>query len=312
MIEIFYLDKTVKKASLADLPKLRRKKIWIDITGITKDESIVIKSFFGLHPLTAEDLITPNARIKVEEFDDYLFCVFYGIKKSKIELIEIDFVVGKNFVISNHSKPIKSIEELKGDYEKVGNLLSKGVDFVFHRILDMEIDNFMPSLESIDDEIEDIEEKVTEKPSPELLSRILGLKRKMVMLKKVVFPQREKVSFLTKNDYRFISENAKPYFRDVYDHAIRVHDTVENYREAIGNTFDVYMSSVSNSMNEVMKVLSIIATIALPLTVISGIYGTNFSVLPGQGFAYGFWIMILAMVLLCVFMLFYFRKKRWI
>ena len=312
MMEIFYLDKVVKKASLADLPNLKKKKIWIDITGITKEESRVIKSFFGLHPLTAEDLVTPNARIKVEEFDNYLFCVFYGIRKSNIELIEIDFIIGKNFVISSHNKSFDSIAELKKDDEKVGKLLSKGADFVFYRILDMEIDNFMPSLESIDDEIEDIEEEVTKKPSPEMLSRILGLKRKMVMLKKVAFPQREKVSFLTKNDYRFISDAAKPYFRDIYDHAIRVHDTIENYREAIGNTFDVYMSSLSNSMNEVMKMLSIIATIALPLTVISGIYGTNFSILPGQNFAYGFWVMILAMAALCVVMLFYFRKKSWI
>jgi len=125
-------------------------------------------------------------------------------------------------------------------------------------------------------------------------------------------PQREKISFIAKNEYMFISKKSVPYFRDIYDHAIRVSDNVENYREAIGSAFDAYMSAVSNNMNEVMKVLSIIATIALPLTVISGIYGTNFNNLPGEFNPYGFWIMIAGMVVLCFGMLFYFRRKNWI
>lgn len=312
MIEIFYFDKTVKKGTAKDLNKLKNKQLWIDSTNITKKEVDLIKETFSLHPLTAEDLYSSKVRVKVEEFPDYLFCVFYGIQKTKtIEMVELDFIIGKNFLITHHKKGIESYSLLKNSRERLKNLFRKGNDFLFHRLLDMEIDNYSPVLETVDDRIEAIEEKVTKHPKPELLTRVLKLKRLLVQVKKIVFPQREKISFLAKNEYRFLSKKSIPYFRDIYDHSIRVSDAVDNYREAISNTFDAYMSAVSNSMNEVMKVLSIIATIALPLTVISGIYGTNFAELPGSGFAYGFWVMILGMVLLSLFMVYYFKRKSW-
>jgi len=312
VIDIFYFDKNLKKGALKDLDKLKTKQIWIDIIDITKKEADLIKEKFNLHPLTTEDLFNSGIRVKVEEFPNYLFCVFYGIQKTKtIELIELDFILGENFIISNHRKEIPSYNELRNNKEKLENLFKKGNDFIFHKLLDSEIDNYFPVLETIDDQIEDIEEKVTKKTSPRLLTEILKLKRLIVQIKKSAFPQREKISFLAKRDHKLISKKAIPYFRDIYDHAIRVSDTIDNYREAVGNTFDAYMSSVSNSMNEVMKVLSIIATIALPLTVISGIYGTNFQILPGATVIYGFWIMIFAMILLGVGMIYFFKKRGW-
>lgn len=312
MIDVFYFDKKIKKGDFKSIGKLKGKRIWIDITDIKKEESEVISKYFNLHPLSKEDLINLPMRIKVEEFPDYLFCVFYGILDDKqLSLSGLDFVIGKNFLITNHKKRINSFEELKKNPDILENVMKKGVDFLFHKLLDKEIDNFSPVLERIDDEIEHIEENVARKARPHLLKKILAIKRHIVLIKKVTMPQREKISFLAKNEYKLLSKNTIPYFRDVYDHAIRVSDQIENYREAIGNTFDIYMSSVSNNMNEVMKVLSIIATIALPLTVISGIYGTNFSNLPGQGFYYGFWIMILLMILMSVGMILFFKKKGW-
>ncbi len=312
MIEIFYLDKTVKSAGIKDLKKIKVRPLWIDVKDVTKEEELLLQKEFGLHPLTSEDLYNQGIRIKVEEFDKYLFCVFYGVeKRQKIELIELDFILGKNFLISNHKGDVKSFDDLKSNKEKLAELFRKGPDFIFHKLLDTEIDNYFPILENIDDEIEQIEEQVTKKVEAKLLDRILRLKRRITRIKKFTFPQREKISFLTKNDYPLISKKALPYFRDVYDHAIRVSDSVDNYREAAGNTFDVYMSALSNNMNEVMKVLSIIATIALPLTVISGIYGTNFSNLPGATFFHGFWAMIFAMILLVLGMMYFFRRRGW-
>lgn len=312
MIDIFYFDKELKKGNIKELNKLKDKQIWIDIKEITKEEAEIIRTNFDLHPLTVEDLINQNIRIKVEEFPNYLFCVFYGIQKIKlIELIELDFVLGENFIISNHKKEITSYNELKSNKEKLENLFKKGVEFIFHKLLDAEVDNYFPVLENIDDQIESIEEEVTKKAKPELLIKILKVKRLIVIIKKSVLPQREKISFLTRNNYKFISEKSIPYFRDIYDHSIRASDANDNYREAIGGTFDAYMSAVSNNMNEVMKILSIIATIALPLSVVSGIYGTNFAVLPGQNFIYGFWAMIFFMVLICTGMLYFFKRRGW-
>ncbi|MFC2016498.1 magnesium/cobalt transporter CorA [Chloroflexota bacterium] len=312
MIELFYYDGTVKKGNAKDLEKLKDRQIWIDTTDITKEESELLKNTFELHPLTTEDLYTFNARIKVEEFSNYLFCVFYGVKKIKaVGLVEIDFILGQNFIITNHKTEIESCTNLKNDFGRIETLFKRGNEFIFHKLLDSEIDNYLPVLEYIDDQIEDIEEKVTENPRPELLTKILKLKRSIVQIKKITLPQREKISFIAKSNYKFISKKAVPYFRDIYDHAIRVSDTIDNYREAIGSTFDAYMSAVSNKMNEVMKVLSIIATIALPLTVISGIYGTNFQSLPGSNIIYGFWIMIFLMILMSLGIIYFFKRRGW-
>ncbi len=312
MIEIFFYEKGVQKAKISDLKNIKNKQLWIDITDISEEEKELIQKTFELHPLTAEDLFNSNIRVKVEEFPHYLFCVFYGIiSLESIEMLELDYIIGDNFLITNHKKYIESYNKLKNDKERLSKLFEKGNVFLFHKLLDNEVDNYFSALEKIDDLIEIIEEEVTKNPNPKLLSRILNLKRQIVGIKKITLPQREKVSFLAKNDYKFISKDAIPYFRDIYDHSIKVSDSIDNYREAVVNTFDAYMSAVSNSMNEVMKVLSIIATIALPLTVISGIYGTNFTNLPGSGFIYGFWLMIFIMILLSASMILYFKKRKW-
>ncbi len=156
-----------------------------------------------------------------------------------------------------------------------------------------------------------MDKKIAKMPKREDLMKILQLKQNLSIIRKTVFAQREKVSFMVKNQYKLVSKKALPYFRDVYDHAIRVSDKVDNARESVMNAFDLYMSAVSNNTNEVMKVLSIFATIALPLTVISSIYGTNFLVLPGAQFRYGFWIMILAMVILGAAFIYSFKKRGW-
>lgn len=303
MMDIYLLDKKPKKIN-----DISQKNIWVDVTSITPKEAALLKERFSLHPVTIEDISNSNVRVKVEQFPDYLFCVFYSIKKAKeIQLTEVDFIVGKDFIITNHQKEIPSTKYLKENPSKI----SDKKDFLFHKILDMEIDNYPPILEIIDDQIEDIEEEITKKATPSLLSEVLKIKRQLVAIKKISFPQREKISLFTKNTYPFISKRSLPYFRDLYDHVIRISDTVENYRESAANTFDVYMSAVSNNMNDVMKTLSIIATIALPLTVISGIYGTNFANLPGENNPYGFWIMIIAMFLLSVFMVLFFKRRKW-
>ncbi|MDD2777708.1 MAG: magnesium/cobalt transporter CorA [Methanocellales archaeon] len=312
MIEIFFYENGVQRAKISDLKNIKNKQLWIDITNISEEEKELIQKTFELHPLTAEDLLNSNIRVKVEEFPNYLFCVFYGIiSLESIEMVELDYIIGDNFLITNHKKDIESYNQLKNDKERVSELFKKGNVFLFHKLLDHEVDNYFPALEKIDDLIETIEEEIAQKTKPELLTRTLNLKRQIVEIKKITLPQREKISFLAKNDYKFISKNAIPYFRDIYDHSIKVSDSIDNYREAVGNTFDAYMSAVSNSMNEVMKVLSIIATIALPLTVISGIYGTNFTNLPGSNFIYGFWIMIFIMIVLSASMILHFKKRKW-
>ena len=167
MIDIFYLDGGVKKAGLDSIKELKGRKIWIDATDMKKEEADSLKEHLGLHPLTAEDLFNSNVRIKVEEFPDYLFCVFYALKKGKrMSLMEMDFIIGKDFLLTNHKAEIKSFKELKSDDSRVERNMKKGLDMLFHRLLDLEIDNYFPTLEELDDRIEALEEEATQKPSP--------------------------------------------------------------------------------------------------------------------------------------------------
>lgn len=317
-MDIFYFEEgEVKKARAKQLSGLKDHSLWIDVTDITKAEEALLQKEFNLHPVTAEDLFKQDVRIKLETFPNYLFCVFYGIaekgakEKKRAELTELDFVLGKTFLITNHKRGIASCSELKKDKEKLKAILGKGSDFLFHKILDVETDNYFPMLGKIDEELEAVEEEISWATKPEQLRKILALKTEISVVKKHVLPQREKISYLAKEGHKYISQEAMPYFRDIYDHSIRVSDAIEHYKEMITAAFDLHMLGVTNSTNEIVKVLSIIATIALPLTVISSIYGTNFTYLPGAGRTYGFWVMLLLMVFLISFMVFFFRKRGW-
>lgn len=310
MIEIFYYDKGLKEAKITDLDRLKNKKIWVDITGMTIEDRDVLLSKFKLHHLTVDDLFKSRVRIKIEEFPEYIFCVCYGIKKN--DLVELDFVLGKNFLITNHKPKLDSFTSLKENKNKLESLFKNGNDFIFHWLLDYEVDNFFPFIDDIDESIEEVDDMVIRKPRRTTLKKIQSIKKQINELKKVSFPQRDKIANLAKKEYSFISKKAVPYFRDIYDNSIRLSDSIESCRDAIGNTFEAYMSSVSNSTNEAMKVLSIISTIGLPLTAISGIYGTNFRILPGSDHPIGFWIMLGIMTAFVAGMIFFFKKNEWI
>ncbi|MBI4440426.1 magnesium/cobalt transporter CorA [Candidatus Woesearchaeota archaeon] len=311
MIDAYYFDKSVKRVNVADLRKLRSRKLWVDITNITKKEAELVRETFGLHPLTIEDFSKTHTRVKVEEFPNYLFCVFYGIRGTS-ELVELDFVLGRNFIISNHFGEIPAYNGLKSNRERLGRLFREGNDFIFHYLLDTQVDNYFPILDAIDDEIEELEEKVVRSADPAIMRKILELKKSVLLIKRAALPAREKLSYLLLNKSSLISDKAIPYFRDIYDHSIRVCDAVDTNREAISGAFEFYMSAVNNSTNEIMKMLSIVATIALPLTVISSIYGTNFRFIPGAENPLGFWFMVVMMVVISATMFRYFWKRGWI
>ncbi|MBS3164686.1 magnesium/cobalt transporter CorA [Candidatus Woesearchaeota archaeon] len=317
MIDIFYLEQgTIRRAGVEKLPSLKGKPLWVDITDITREDAALMRKIFGLHPLTEEDLHSARTRIKVEIFPSYLFFVFYGLRRQQelgeeLVQVEYDIVLGKNFLVSTHSLPCPGVDEMKSNPGKLAGLLGSGPDMLMHHLLDKEVDYFFPVLDELDDHIELLEDEVTAKYTRAQLAQILRLKSAIVAVKRMMFQEREKVSFLAKNEYPFIRKESMPYFRDVYDHMILASEMVDNQRDIISHSFDVYMSAVSNSMNEVMKTLSVMATIALPLTVLGGIYGTNFVNLPGSASPFGFWVMIGGMLAISVGMLGYFRWRGW-
>jgi len=315
MITIHYYDRRLRtiEFSKSNLNKVKNKPLWIDVEKGTKEHFQILKDVFKLHPLTVEDLLSKPTHVKIEEFSKYLLVVLKAISsEGNYKLAELDLVIGKNFLITNHRDSRSSLNALMSDPERLAPLMKKGVDFLLHRLIDLEVDNYMPVLQQIDSKIVALEEEAIKSPESRVLKKILSLKRTLGEISKSSFPQREIIGILARRQYKYISPGVEAYFRDVFDHALHISTTIDSHRDSLNRAFDAYMSSLSNNTNDVMKLLSIIATIMLPLTFITGIYGMNFLFLPASKHPLGFWGVIVFMILLAAFMLIVFWRKKWI
>jgi magnesium transporter len=299
----------------------RKTVTWINVSGL-KDKSVLEKlcHHFGLHPLVIEDILHTSQRPKVEDYDEYLYIVarmlHIGGNKQGIHSEQISIVLGKTFVISFQEEDGDIFNPIRERIRKnKGRIRRSGPDFLAYSLLDMIVDNYFIIIEAIGERIEGMEEELIRSASPKTLQKIHKLKREMVMLRKSVWPLREVVNALereVRSKTPLIKKDTGIYLRDLYDHTIQVIDTVETYRDMSSGMLDIYLSSVSNKMNEVMKVLTIIGTIFIPLTFITGLYGMNFKFMPELSHPLGYPAVIFIMLVMIVGMLFYFRRKKWI
>jgi len=272
---------------------------WINIDGVHQAEIIeAIGGHFGIHPLVLEDIMNTAQRPKMEDFDDYLFVVLRmltsGREGVRIEEEQVSMLVGANFVISFQEKQGDVFNPLRERIRKAkGRIRKSGSDYLAYALMDAIVDNFFILFEGIGEELEALEEEVVSEPMPVTLQAIHSLKRDMVHIRRSIWPLREMVAGLARAEAALVSEEVTPYFRDVHDHVIQVIDTTETCRDMISGLLDIYLSSLSNRMNEVMKVLTVIATIFIPLTFIAGVYGMNFQHMPELGWSWaypwGFW-----------------------
>lgn len=290
---------------------------WINIDGIHHVNLVEqIGKCFDLHPLVMEDIITSDQRPKMEDYGNYLFLVLkmlqYDEKEQDVKVEQVSLILCSSYVIS--------FQERKGDVfdiirnrikEGKGRIRKMGSDYLAYALIDAIVDNYFSILEKIGEKIEDIETEVITNPSPETLQEIYSLKRDMIYLRKSVWPLREAVTQMGRGEIKLIKKTTEVFLRDVYEHTIQVMDTIELFRDMISGMLDIYLSSVSNKMNEVMKVLTIIATIFIPLTFIAGIYGMNFRNMPELGWNWGYFIVLFVMLCISLIMIVYFRKKRW-
>ena len=290
---------------------------WINIDGIHDIEIIEkIGKHFDLHPLILEDIVNTEQRPKIEDFGDYIFIVlkmfYYNEKGDGIQAEQVSLIVGSNFVISFQERegdifnPIR--ERIKNGK---GRIRQMRADYLAYALLDTIVDGYFVIPEKLGEKIESLEEKLVANPTPEILAIMNDLKRNLIMLRKSIWPLREVISGLQRVESPLIQESTHIYLRDVYDHTIQVIDTIETSRDILSGMLDIYLSSISNRMNQVMKVLTIIATIFIPLTFIAGIYGMNFKYLPELGWKWSYPLVLLGMVFIGVSMLVYFRRKKW-
>jgi magnesium transporter len=290
---------------------------WINVTGIHQPEILEeIGEHFGISSLVLEDVMNTNCRPKIDDDKNYLFIVLkmidYEDDNKTINTEQVSLILGENYVISfqENEKDLfdKIRERLRMNTTK---LRSKGCDYLAYCIMDKIIDNYFYIVESMGDILEDMEEEVTENPGRDFTHRINELKQSNIYLRKSVWPLREVINFLLRGESKQIKPETLPFFRDLYDHSIQVIDTVETYRDLLSDIMEVYLSTISLRMNEVMKVLTVISTIFIPLTFIVGVYGMNFKNMPELGWHYGYFGIMGFMLLVAVTMIIYFRRRNW-
>jgi len=291
---------------------------WINIEGVYQVEVIEkIGAHFGIHPLVLEDIMHTVQRPKIEEFEDYIFVVvkmiYFDDKKNDIEAEQLSIILGPNFVISFQEKEGDVFDHVRERIRRnKGRIRKMKPDYLAYALIDTIVDHYFIVLEKLGEKIEGMEEELVTKPTPETLQSIHILKRELIFLRKSIWPLREVVNVLERGESSLIDESTGIYLRDVYDHTIQVVDTVETFRDMVSGMLDIYLSSISNKMNEVMKVLTIIATIFIPLTFVAGLYGMNFKYIPELEWHWGYFAVLFVMVIIGFVMVLYFRNKKWL
>jgi len=291
---------------------------WINIDGLHEVGIIEkIGKHFSIHPLILEDILHTGQRPKMEDFEDYIFLVvkmfYHDERDSEIKMEQVSLLLGSNFVISFQERGgdiFNPIRERIRNHK--GRIRRMKADYLGYALLDTIVDNYFIILEKIGEDIENMEEELVTRPTPETLQTIHNLKRELIVLRKSIWPLREVVNSLERGESPLINEATGVYLRDVYDHTIQVIDTIETFRDMVSGMLDIYLSSISNKMNEVMKLLTIIATIFIPLTFVAGLYGMNFEFMPELKWHWGYFAALLVMAAVAVSMVFFFRRKRWL
>jgi magnesium transporter len=272
---------------------------------------------YGFHPLVLEDILNTDQRPKMEDYGEYVYIVLrsleYNHQKDEIESDQISIILGQNFVFSFQEKEGDTFDPLR---ERIrtgkGRIKKMGADYLAYTLMDSIVDNYFIILEKQGERIELLEEQLVTSPTPETLQTIHDLKREMIFLRKAVWPLREVVGSLERGESSLVQASTRIYLRDLYDHIIQVIDNVETFRDMIAGILDIYLSSVSNRLNSVMKVLTIIATIFMPLTFLAGIYGMNFKYMPELEWRWGYPLIWAIMLGTGICMLVYFKKKKWL
>lgn len=323
---IAYNAEAVLDVEVRDIAEIREalrthSVVWIDIAGIGDVDAIVrIGEEFGLHPLALEDAVHVHQRGKVEEYANYLFIVARMARLSEhVETEQLSIFLGDRYVITVQETPEDCLDPVRERIQKSnGRIRDRGADYLAYSLLDAVVDHYFPILEEVGERLDRLESDLITDPGPGVISRVHAQRRDLLTLRRAVWPQREALSQLLRNESPLISDDTRLYLRDCYDHTVQILDLLENFREIAAGMIDVYLSSASHRMNEIMKLLTIIATIFIPLTFIAGVYGMNFDPdtsplnMPELRWYWGYPAALLVMLATALGLLAYFRRRHWI
>jgi magnesium transporter len=293
-----------------------KRKNWINVDGLS-DRTLIdqIAKKFDLHYLIIEDVTNVDHQPKTDELEDHLFLtmkMFYRFDAEKIDYEHISFVLGKNYLLSFQEKEGDIFSGIRTRINQENGIIRKrGTDYLLYRLVDTIVDSYYSVLEKIGEQVEAIEESISKDPTVKDFQEIQKIRKEFIYLRRVVYPLREAINKIVKNENGFIDENNEKYFADVYDHIIHLIDSLDTYKDLTSTMMDLYMNTINYKMNEVMKLLTIITTIFIPLSFIAGIYGMNFQHMPELGWESGYYGVLAIMGGIFILMIVYFRYKKW-
>ena len=309
-----------KDLSPTDLNKAINSKeglVWIDLDVTCRPHVAILEHVCRFHPLTIEDTLNRESRVKVEEFPDYLFLIIRGVRFYEttedpydLETFNLNFYLGRRFLVTVHAGPSAAVDAVATRVSQSPELLSRGVDRIAHAIMDSAIDAYFPLLDQIDEFVDSLEQRVFESFEQDLIRDIFAVKRTVLSLRRHLSPQREVFNVLGNRPSILLSPESQVYFRDVYDHVLRINDSLDTYRDLIGSTMDSYLTQVSNRLGNATKGLSIFATVTLPFVIVSGMWGMNFQNIPLASHPKGFWILLGLQLAIGVMLLGVLRLRR--
>jgi len=314
MIKSFICEEgKIKELSLKEVARQIKgnKHIWVDVEGPTKEDLDFLEKNFGFHHLALDDCVS-NQRSKIDFYGRYCFVVTHVLNSNVIAPVQLNFFLSKKYLVTVHSEPVKAIILTEEKCKKRPDILSKGPDFLAYSILDTVIDEFFPLIDDLENRINIVENKIFESRGIGVLNQLLSLKRKIFGIRKIVWPMRDVLNIISRGDFKFVKPDHVIYYRDIYDHVIRIIDIIDMEREMITTGMEGYLTTISNYLNVIMKKLtSITAILAVP-ALIAAVYGMNFQRMPELQWEYGYYTVIIGMILSVILLYVFFHKKDWI
>jgi magnesium transporter len=316
------IQKDLPPESFPELIKNEQGILWVDFISEPPEVCQPILEDFGFHPLAIDDALQETHVPRLDDWGSYLYIVFNYMdmdlnrQEWEAKVDELDVFLGKNYIVTHHDNRISAVDETWAVCDRDERNVQEGADHILYRIADHLMANYMPMVEKIDDAIDQIEAQLFKRPSPATLEKLLEIKRVLVAMRRIIIPQREVLNKLARDDYPVIDQKDRVFFRDIYDHLVRLHDLNESLRDLTGSVMDTYLSVVNNRMNEVMKTLTVITTIFMPLTFVTGFFGMNFFEPLGSLTAWTrdlvFYITLAVMILLPIGMYIWMRRRTWV
>jgi magnesium transporter len=316
------IQKDIPLKDSAELILNQQTLLWVDFVSEPDETCLPILQDFKFHPLAIDDALQETHSPKIDDWGEYLYIVlnYMNVKEAneiwETEVDELDIFLGKNYIVTHHDYPITAIDETWAACDRDERNVQSGADHLLYKIADYLVAGYMPAIEKIDSAIDQIEDQVFDRPSPRILEKLFSLKRVLLAMRRILLPQREVLNKLARDDYQVIDPRDRVFFRDIYDHLVRLHDVNESLRDLVGGALDAYLSVINNRMNEIMKTLTIITVLFMPLTFLTGYFGMNFFEPLGNLKVWTtnpvFYITLVTIFILPIIMYIWMRRRTWV